>query len=189
MRGLFAKKRLRSRRYPDGHVPSNATPVPSVVTLEIGEMMTDVTGRIGKSAADPGQLRGNVPNAGPARQIIRREGEYWTLVFAGETCRLKDTVGLRYLDVLLRHPHDIIAATSIIRCGREEIGGLRDEADPMVHERARVNVTRALSAVVKRLQTHHPALARHLQATLRTGKLCSYTPDPRLSMKWTTHAE
>ena len=151
--------------------------------------MTHVTGRIGKSAAEPGQLSGNVPDAAPALQIIRREGEYWTLVFASETCRLKDTVGLRHLDVLLRHPHDIIAATSIIQCGREESPGLRDEADPMVHERARVSVTRALSAVVKRLHTHHPALARHLQATLRTGKLCSYTPDPRLPIEWTNHAE
>ena len=37
--------------------------------------------------------------------LFRHEGEYWTLAFAGATCRLKDTRGLHYLARLLRHPH------------------------------------------------------------------------------------
>jgi len=38
------------------------------------------------------------------RSVFRREGEYWTLGYAGEVLRLKDVKGLRCLAHLLRHP-------------------------------------------------------------------------------------
>ncbi|MGE0684242.1 MAG: hypothetical protein AB7P69_25455, partial [Candidatus Binatia bacterium] len=38
--------------------------------------------------------------------VFRREGEYWTLVFEGESCRMRDTRGLHYLAQLLYHPHE-----------------------------------------------------------------------------------
>ena len=36
--------------------------------------------------------------------VFRREGEYWSIAFAGEAFRLKDVKGLRYLAQLLHHP-------------------------------------------------------------------------------------
>ncbi len=36
--------------------------------------------------------------------VFRREGEYWSIAFAGEAFRLKDVKGLHYLAHLLRHP-------------------------------------------------------------------------------------
>jgi hypothetical protein len=36
--------------------------------------------------------------------VFRREGEYWSIVFAGDAFRLKDVRGLHYLAHLLRHP-------------------------------------------------------------------------------------
>jgi pimeloyl-ACP methyl ester carboxylesterase len=45
----------------------------------------------------------------PARDepamLFRREGEYWTVAFAGKIVRLRDAKGLGYLARLLRHPH------------------------------------------------------------------------------------
>jgi tetratricopeptide (TPR) repeat protein len=35
---------------------------------------------------------------------FRREGDYWTISFRGEVCRLKNAKGLHYLAQLLRHP-------------------------------------------------------------------------------------
>lgn len=55
-------------------------------------------------------------------------------------------------------------------------GGLGAEHDAAATERARVNVTRAISDAVKRVREHAPALARHLDASVRTGTLCSYRP-------------
>jgi hypothetical protein len=46
-------------------------------------------------------------------------------------------------------------------------------------ERARLNVTRAIRAAMANLTRAHPPLGRHLAATIRTGRYCSYTPDPR----------
>jgi AAA ATPase domain len=51
-------------------------------------------------------------------------------------------------------------------------------------ERARVNVSRTLGAVVKKIAANSPALGQHLNATVRTGYFCSYTPDPRVAISW-----
>jgi non-specific serine/threonine protein kinase len=53
-------------------------------------------------------------------------------------------------------------------------------------ERARLNVTLAIKAALKRIAEQSPSLGRHLQSTLRTGKFCSYSPDPRAPISWTS---
>jgi hypothetical protein len=122
-------------------------------------------------------------SAGPDRQIIRREGEYWTIVYAGETCRLKDTKGLSYLSHLLRRPQQPVLALEFEgAAARRSAGGER--IDGRARERARVNVTRTLSLTLVRIAAHHPKLATHLKATLRTGGSCTYTPDPRVPAVW-----
>lgn len=56
------------------------------------------------------------------------------------------------------------------------LGSGRDPNVGAAAERARVNVTRAISDAVKRIREHAPLLARHLDASVRTGTLCSYRP-------------
>lgn len=51
-------------------------------------------------------------------------------------------------------------------------------------ERARLNATRAIRAAIANLAAANPALGRHLEATVRTGRYCSYTPDPRAPIAW-----
>jgi non-specific serine/threonine protein kinase len=51
-------------------------------------------------------------------------------------------------------------------------------------ERARVAVTKAIRAALDRVREASPALGRHLEATVRTGMFCSYTPDPRAPITW-----
>jgi len=53
-------------------------------------------------------------------------------------------------------------------------------------ERARVSVTKRLKAALQRIHSTHPDLARHLDATVKSGYFCSYTPDPRHRMDWLT---
>ena len=52
-------------------------------------------------------------------------------------------------------------------------------------ERARINVTRAVKAAMARLRDADPDLAAHFSATLHTGTVCVYTPDPRSPIEWT----
>jgi hypothetical protein len=63
------------------------------------------------------------------------------------------------------------------------LGG-RSRKAGSIAERARLNVTRAIAAVQKKIVAEHPGLAEHLNATLRTGIFCSYNPDPRLRVRW-----
>ena len=63
------------------------------------------------------------------------------------------------------------------------LGG-RDRNAGSATERARVNVTRTIAAVLKKISASSPALGEHLTATIRTGYFCSYTPDPRRPVSW-----
>jgi hypothetical protein len=48
-----------------------------------------------------------------ARNVFRREGEYWTVSYDGAVVRLKDTKGLRHLARLLAHPGREFHATDL----------------------------------------------------------------------------
>jgi tetratricopeptide (TPR) repeat protein len=63
------------------------------------------------------------------------------------------------------------------------IGG-RSRVSGSAAERARVNVTRAIRSALGRIAEHSPGLRDHLEATIRTGGFCSYTPDPGVRRVW-----
>jgi tetratricopeptide (TPR) repeat protein len=65
------------------------------------------------------------------------------------------------------------------------LGG-RDRKAASHAERARLNVTRAIRASLRTLARVHPSLGQHLSLTIRTGRYCSYTPDPRVPITWET---
>jgi hypothetical protein len=198
-----------------------------------------------------------------ARNLFRREGEYWTVAFECAVVRLRDAKGLRYLARLLAHPGrefhaadleaaeapatpaaplgarsnggepelavrrdlgdagELLDATAKaayqmrlgeLRAELEEAEGCNDpvrasrarvELDFLVGElaravglggrdrraashaeRARLNVTRAIRSAMANLARANPALGRHLAVTIRTGRYCVYTPDPRAPITW-----
>lgn len=53
-------------------------------------------------------------------------------------------------------------------------GRPRTQADPA--ERARKAVSKCLRTTIARIEGDHPALGRHLDASVRTGRYCSYQP-------------
>jgi hypothetical protein len=63
------------------------------------------------------------------------------------------------------------------------LGG-RDRRASAHAERARLNATRAIRAAMANVARANPALGRHLAATIRTGRYCVYTPDPRALIAW-----
>ena len=75
---------------------------------------------------------------------------------------------------------DIIAAQLGAAVG---LGG-RDRHASSAAERARISVTRAIRGARDRIAIQSPSLGRHLEATIRTGTYCSYTPDPRVPIHW-----
>ena len=67
-------------------------------------------------------------------------------------------------------------------------GRLEDDASSGTGERARVNVTRAIRAALRRIETHEPELGHALQRAIRTGSSCVYQPDPDTPLVWDVSA-
>ncbi len=63
------------------------------------------------------------------------------------------------------------------------LGG-RDRPQASNAERARVNVTRAIHSVVRRIGEHDERAARVLSDSIRTGAFCVYEPDPSRPVEW-----
>jgi hypothetical protein len=51
-------------------------------------------------------------------------------------------------------------------------------------ERARLNVTRAIRASLRRIAEYQPELGQLLQRAIRTGSSCAYDPDPAVALEW-----
>jgi pimeloyl-ACP methyl ester carboxylesterase/class 3 adenylate cyclase len=183
--------------------------------------------------------------------VLRRDGEYWTVAFDGHVAVLRDTKGVRDLACLLAAPHhefhvlDLGAEpgdTPLVEThqategdllhreqswrepiiddrarmeykhridelqadiddadrrgdheasiqARVELDTLADELTaayglggrrrrtPDRVERARKTVTRRIRHAIGRIERAHPALGRHLHASIRTGVFCSYAPE------------
>lgn len=112
----------------------------------------------------------------PTEGVFRRDGDYWTIEYGPTVSYLRDSKGVQYLALLLRHAGRARSAL--------ELSG-DAEVDAAAAERARQNVARSLRAVLDRLAENNPALARHLERTITTGATCAYVPDPRSPIRWT----
>jgi hypothetical protein len=111
-------------------------------------------------------------------QIFRREGEYWTIVYAGTIVRLRDAIGFRYLVQLLAHPNQPFAVG--------ELAAAVKGSSPGDAERARSAVGKRIRDAVRRIEDHHPALGYHLRAGIKTGARCAYVPSPEHPLTWVT---
>lgn len=111
-----------------------------------------------------------------APQVFRREGEYWTIVYAGTTVRLRDAIGLHYVAYLLAHPRQRFAAANLAAAVKGISAG---DA-----ERARSAVSKRIRNAVRRIQAHHPTLGYHLAAGIKTGAQCVYVPDAERESTW-----
>ena len=71
-----------------------------------------------------------------------------------------------------------------IELSRAVGAGGRDRKHRAEDERARVNVTNAIRTLTTKIAAEHPSLGRYLRLTIRTGRFCSYRPDPRSAPRW-----
>ena len=73
--------------------------------------------------------------------VFRREGDYWAVVFAGRTVRVRDLKGMRYLAQLLVHPGrefhvlDLVAAETGQQMAPADAGELLDEQAKSAYRR------------------------------------------------------
>ena len=145
-------------------------PHPSLDLERIGETGDDSTARA-VAASDAGEMLDD-----EARRAYRaRIAQLRTAIDEAQTAGAADRAGA------LREELDFITRELSRGLG---IGG-RARRSGSAAERARINVTRAVKAAMLRLRDADPDLAAHFSATLHTGTVCVYTPDPRSPIEWT----
>jgi hypothetical protein len=201
-------------------------------------------------------LRGRPSEAVEA--VFRHEGEFWTIAYGGQMCRLRDVKGLGYIASLLAsegrelHALELVGAATgrsadaraplaendIVgsrpadadpllddqakaQYGRrlqeleeeleqardwgdtERAARLQDELDLLTQElaravglrgrdrtfsspeeRARISVTKAIKTAIRLIEKHCPKLAAHLEASIHTGRFCSYTTPGAAPPSW-----
>jgi hypothetical protein len=79
--------------------------------------------------------------AGGTEAVFRREGEFWTIAYAGKTFRLRDVKGLRYLAFLLGSPGKEIHALELARSAEglsaSDGRSLGSKAEPVLDAQAK----------------------------------------------------
>jgi len=60
----------------------------------------------------------------------------------------------------------------------------RDRTFSSPAERARISVTKAIRTAIKLIDKHSPALAAHLEASIHTGRSCSYATPGAPPLRW-----
>lgn len=120
--------------------------------------------------------------------LIRCEGDFFTLVYCGRVLRLRNSKGLNYVAQLLAHPFATLAPEILIRGQLNGRVPLRSTTGSGTgrhsRERARVAVTKAIKSTVDKIRHADPALGRLLGVAIRTGYSCSYQPDPEHPGSW-----
>jgi hypothetical protein len=84
-------------------------------------------------------------------------------------------------------PERIARATEALEALLAELSAAGARSGP-AGERARLNVTRAIRASVRRIAEHEPELGHLLQRAIRTGASCTYEPDPGVPLVWEVRA-
>ena len=167
-------------------------PLPVTLAETEAELLREPACRLvvlGPSAGDTRAASARATTRGTARasakNVLRHDGDYWTVGFAGRVVRLRDSKGLRYLAVLMSHPGEPIHATDVHRLA---LGRTRRaesaRGDSRADERARITVTKGIKAALTRIADAHPALGAHLNTAVRRGYFCVYAPDPHSSVRW-----
>ncbi len=91
-----------------------------------------------------------------ASASLRPEGDYWSIGFAGDILRLKDSKGLHYLACLLPHPGRAFHALDLVQSSfvlnrqpprKRQIGG----SEPLLDPKARAEYTRQLGELREEL--------------------------------------
>jgi hypothetical protein len=114
--------------------------------------------------------------------LLRREGDYWTIAYDGQLLRLRDSRGLHYLEILLRHPGRAFHVSELLAIvSGENSTAVLDEDGVDRIERRRKAVTNRIRQTLARIRATHETLGLHLGNAVHTGTRCSYTPERPLT--------
>jgi len=131
--------------------------------------------------------------------ILRKDGNRWTIAYNRVVCQLRTTKGLHYLAHLLRNPGRVFNVIEVHRA-RNYAFAPKLERDAIAHaideyrfapatdghgsngngrpiselERSRLAVTKRIKDSVQKIRAVNPSLGRHLSLNIKTGYTCGY---------------
>jgi hypothetical protein len=111
------------------------------------------------------QPKAAVP-ADTTENTFQKEGDYWTVAYAGTLCRLKHTKGLLYIAHLLRNPGTELSAVELIHFG-ETTGEQRTPTDGIERGASSVEVRPDLGDAGEALDHQAKTDYRHRLTELR----------------------
>jgi hypothetical protein len=85
--------------------------------------------------------------AGEDLSVFRREGDYWSVVFAGRTVRIRDLKGMRYLARLLADPGRELHVLDLVAAERGQSPVAADDAGELLDARAKEAYRRRLAEI------------------------------------------
>jgi hypothetical protein len=131
---------------------------------------------------------------GPAEKRVEIDGvDAAPLLDARARAAYRDRVAELRADLELAEAENDTGRSAAIRGEIERIGdalartlglGGRDRRMASAAERARINITRSIHAVLDKLAATEPRLARHLRASVTTGRFCRYDPGADGDYRW-----
>jgi hypothetical protein len=81
---------------------------------------------------------------------------------------------------LLREESEVLTAELAAGAGFQG----RERRASSHSERARLSVTKNIRGAIEKIREANPVLGRHLANSIKTGYLCSYSPDPANLVLW-----
>jgi hypothetical protein len=138
------------------------------------------TAPAGGGAGDAQTRRGPQGGTGPALDAAAKRAYRARIAALDETIADAEQRGD---DARAKQARDERAAVAHELDRAVGIGG-RDRETGSDAERARVNVTRAIRAAIRRVASYDPRLGAELGTAVRTGAYCVYDPDPRRPRRW-----
>ena len=137
-RVLYAKARMRLARAAPGDRETAAAEIARALAIArplgmqaLQERLEALHDEVGHSAAPTAAAGGGA--------TLRREGQFWTLVYAGKVFRLRDSKGLRYLARLLAEPgrefHVLDLAAASLDAQAATLRG--EPTEPVLDDRAK----------------------------------------------------
>jgi pimeloyl-ACP methyl ester carboxylesterase len=112
-------------------------------------------------------------------ESFRREGEYWTLAFAGRLCRVRDAKGLHHLAHLLRRPGERVPAAELLAALEGPDVTPSGDAGPALDAQAKASYRRRIDGLRAELSEAEEwndggraAAARH-EIEVLTGQLAA----------------
>ena len=132
-------------------------------------------------SADSGDAAARAPRTSGCFLL---DGRYWTIKYEGSIVRVRDSAGMRCIAHLLLYQDEGLHVRNLARFARVARAGAWGRERDFNDQQVEMAVVERVKSALELISDFHPALGRHLKASIRTGLFCAYLPEPGQLVSW-----